>query len=162
MKSMLNSTFKNWMKNSGLIFWFGCGSDWSSEDKENGKGYNELWDTVYVKNDTGLNAYPFWWFYWKNSSGKVKVNKYLGGANTIQGDDDDAAKGAKRMVNKLKSIFSGYSPPGSTFSVTFKDWNGSVLKAAQTVKKGSSATPPSDPARTGYTFTGWEPGYQDI
>lgn len=80
----------------------------------------------------------------------------------MHGGTDNAAKGAKNMVSKLKSIFKKYSVPTVSYKVTFNDWNGTVLKAAQIVKAGESATPPSDPARTGYTFTGWEPGYQDI
>jgi len=42
-----------------------------------------------------------------------------------------------------------------------KDWNGTVLKT-QTVESGQSATPPSNPSRSGYTFTGWQPGYTSI
>lgn len=39
MMAMLHSTFKTWMKSSGLLFWFGCGSDTSNEDKDNGVGW---------------------------------------------------------------------------------------------------------------------------
>ena len=38
----------------------------------------------------------------------------------------------------------------------FKNWDGTVLKT-QNVEKGSAATAPSNPTRTGYTFTGWSP-----
>lgn len=40
--------------------------------------------------------------------------------------------------------------------VVFKNWDGTVLKT-QNVEKGSAATAPSNPTRTGYTFTGWSP-----
>ena len=43
-----------------------------------------------------------------------------------------------------------------TFTVTFRDWDEKVLKT-QTVELGSAATPPADPEREGYTFTGWDP-----
>ena len=40
-------------------------------------------------------------------------------------------------------------------TVTFKDWNGTVLKTQQ-VEHGKAATAPANPTRTGYTFTGWD------
>jgi len=52
-------------------------------------------------------------------------------------------------------------PQTQTFTVTFVDWNGTVLKT-QTVNSGESATPPSSPSRTGYTFTVWSPNYTNI
>ena len=42
-----------------------------------------------------------------------------------------------------------------TFTVTFKDWDGTVL-STQTVEYGAAAEAPADPTREGYTFTGWD------
>ena len=42
----------------------------------------------------------------------------------------------------------------ATYTVTFKNWNGATI-ATQIVEQGNTATVPADPARTGYTFTGW-------
>ena len=47
------------------------------------------------------------------------------------------------------------------YTVTFKDWDGSVLKT-QTVASGGSATPPSNPTRDGYRFTGWSGNYTNV
>ena len=49
-----------------------------------------------------------------------------------------------------------------TFQVTFVDWDGTELKAAQTVAFKASATPPANPTREGYTFLGWSPDYTEI
>lgn len=49
----------------------------------------------------------------------------------------------------------------ATFTVTFKDWDGSTLKT-QTVSSGASATAPADPVRDGYTFTGWDKSFDAI
>ena len=49
----------------------------------------------------------------------------------------------------------------NSYTVTFVDHDGKELKT-QTVTHGSSATPPADPSRTGYTFTGWSPAYTNI
>ncbi len=47
------------------------------------------------------------------------------------------------------------------YTVTFKDWDGTVLKT-QTVTYNGSATPPSNPSRTGYTFAGWSGSYTNV
>jgi uncharacterized repeat protein (TIGR02543 family) len=48
-----------------------------------------------------------------------------------------------------------------TYTVTFKDWNGTTLKT-QMVSHGAMATAPENPTRTGYTFTGWDVGFSNI
>ena len=47
------------------------------------------------------------------------------------------------------------------YTVTFKDWDGTVLKT-QTVEAGGAATAPADPTRTGYTFTGWDVAFNNV
>lgn len=47
------------------------------------------------------------------------------------------------------------------FSVNFIDWNNNILKS-ETVNYGDNATPPSNPSRTGFTFTGWNGTYTGV
>ncbi len=49
----------------------------------------------------------------------------------------------------------------NSYTVTFKDWNGTTLKT-QTIKHGSAASAPANPSRTGYTFTGWDKAFSNI
>ena len=49
----------------------------------------------------------------------------------------------------------------SSFTVRFKDWDGTVIKT-QTVPYGQAAASPLEPKRTGYTFAGWDKGYDEI
>ena len=49
----------------------------------------------------------------------------------------------------------------NTYTVTFYDWDGTVLKR-QTVVHGQDATPPADPTREGYTFTGWDFSFTNV
>ena len=48
------------------------------------------------------------------------------------------------------------------FTVSFVDWDGTPLCDPQTVYIGEDATPPADPTRTEYIFTGWSGSYQNI
>ncbi len=48
-----------------------------------------------------------------------------------------------------------------TYTVTFVDYNDAVLKT-QTVNHGAAATAPTDPTRTGFTFTGWDKAFNNI
>ena len=41
------------------------------------------------------------------------------------------------------------------YTVTFKDWDGSVLKTEQ-VAYNTGASAPTEPNREGYRFTGWD------
>ena len=47
------------------------------------------------------------------------------------------------------------------YYVQFQDYNETVLKR-DTIDHGNAATPPADPTRTGYTFTGWDAEYDNI
>lgn len=49
----------------------------------------------------------------------------------------------------------------TAYTVTFKDWDGAVLKTQQ-VQEGYAATAPTDPTREGYTFTGWDVPFSNI
>ena len=53
------------------------------------------------------------------------------------------------------------APAVETFTVTFVDYDGSVLKT-ETVESGKSATAPADPVREGYTFAGWDKSFDNV
>ena len=54
-----------------------------------------------------------------------------------------------------------YIPPVPTYTVTFKDWDGTVL-STQTVEEGQNAEAPSVNGRSGYHFTGWDKAYSTV
>ena len=49
----------------------------------------------------------------------------------------------------------------NAYTVTFKDHDGTVLKS-QIVPSGQAATAPTNPSRTGYTFTVWSPAFNSV
>ena len=54
-----------------------------------------------------------------------------------------------------------YAPLAKTYTITFKDWNGTVLDT-QTVSEGDSATAPTAPVRDGYAFIGWDQSFTNV
>ncbi|MGE5494497.1 MAG: MBG domain-containing protein [Burkholderiales bacterium] len=46
-------------------------------------------------------------------------------------------------------------------TVTFQDYDGTVL-GTSTVPYGTAATPPANPTREGYTFTGWSASFNNV
>lgn len=58
--------------------------------------------------------------------------------------------------------FGSYGPaPAATHTVTFQDYDGTVL-ATQTVEDGKDAQAPSDPVREGYTFAKWSGNLSNV
>lgn len=58
-------------------------------------------------------------------------------------------------------IFTAQYRREGAFIVTFKDWNGRVLKTEE-VTRGESATAPADPTREGFTFKGWDKDFTNV
>jgi len=49
----------------------------------------------------------------------------------------------------------------ATFTVTFVDWDGAVLKT-QIVVSGAGASAPADPKRPGFVFSGWDRAFNSV
>jgi uncharacterized repeat protein (TIGR02543 family) len=49
----------------------------------------------------------------------------------------------------------------NTYTVTFKDWDGTILKE-ETIIPGGAAIAPTASTRDGYTFTGWDKEFDNI
>lgn len=67
--------------------------------------------------------------------------------------------GDYKNVRSNRTITAQYDV--NKFTVNFIDWNNNILKS-ETVNYGGSASPPSNPSRTGYTFTGWNGSYTSV
>jgi len=85
-------------------------------------------------------------------------------ATTAKGYDDTAQ--TKTSIEANADNLDGYTFDGwflapVQYTVTFVDWNETVLKIEQ-VLSGESAAPPANPVRNGYTFTGWDGVYMHV
>lgn len=59
------------------------------------------------------------------------------------------------------SIGSLFAQEGQTYAVTFKDFNGMVIKAEK-VAYGQPAMAPAEPVHPGLTFTGWDIPFDNV
>ncbi|MEI6101349.1 MAG: InlB B-repeat-containing protein [Eubacteriales bacterium] len=50
----------------------------------------------------------------------------------------------------------------NAYTVTFKDYNGTVLYQDKDVTWNTAATPPPSPTRSGYRFTGWDSDFSHV
>ena len=111
-RCMAQGVFTTWMKESGVVFYFGCNEDKSSDDKYGGTAYNWCW-----KNQS-LTFFPFVRFYWKAKKGTVLADGTVLTSDkvlidtAIVGDKfdnyQDKEAGAKYAVNYAKKIFKQY------------------------------------------------------
>ena len=65
---------------------------------------------------------------------------------------DDSAYAAVRLYKKTSGTVILDDPV--YYTVTFVDWDGTVISTQQ-VEEGQAAAAPADPVREGYIFTGW-------
>ena len=98
-------------------------------------------------------------FYTTNGSNPTESSNKYNGAFVLS---NSAAVKAIAMQNcRFNSSVASKSVTVTKHTVTFKDWNGSVLKT-QSVFHGGAATAPANPTRTGYTFTGWDKAFNNV
>lgn len=93
--TVMNATFKKWMASSGCVFWFGCSSDKTADDKYEGTGFN------WTRNKK-LTLYPFVRVWWK--AGKVDTYK--------SGDDwtGGGTKGYNKFITALEKLLKNFKP----------------------------------------------------
>lgn len=83
------------------------------------------------------------------------VLKYhtLEGWYTLSEDGIKYPETGNKMPAEDATIYAHWTRNSSL--VTYKDWDGNILKTEE-VAIGGNATPPEEPNRPGYTFTGWD------
>lgn len=107
------------------------------------KVYSALSDSTKGQQDCG------------NNSGGGSGGNGTGADNGSGGSSDNGGSGGGGSDNG-----SGATQE-NTVTVTFEDGLGNVLKK-DVIPMGGTATPPADPIRDGYAFSGWDRGYSYI
>ena len=73
--------------------------------------------------------------------------------------DGESVKNLTSVPNETVTLYAVWE--ANQYTVTFKDWDGSVLKTEQ-VAYNTAATAPAAPTREGYRFTGWDKTFDVI
>ena len=114
-----------------------------------------------------LTDSPSYYFNASSASAKAENAFYLATTassgrviSIYQTDFRSYAASSYKAMYLYKLVSGGVVEP-NTYTVTFKDWDGTVL-STQTVEEGAAATAPAAPSRTGYTFTGWDVDFSNV
>ena len=145
-----------------VVIWNASGSD-----EEGYSFYNEVAGKYIDVNSSGY-LYPgstaLKWFY--DNEGRLDNRIDASGyyyLSYVEGTDlltpsryttSNAEASSSLAIRLYKLTYS--IPEPVYYTVTFTDWDGSVIASVE-VAAGGSAQAPADPVRTGYTFTGWDP-----
>lgn len=73
----------------------------------------------------------------------------------------DATEIQKYIAELIPSLGSDSEPTNSSCTVTFKDYDGSVIKT-ENINYGESATAPDAPQRDGYIFLNWDKTFDNV
>ena len=128
------------------------------------KAFNNVTSDLIVTAQYSINTYTVTFKDWDNTVLKTQQVNY-GGAASAPADPVRTGytfTGWDKAFNNVTSnltVTAQYSI--NTYTVTFKDWDNTVLKTQQ-VNYGGAASAPADPERTGYTFIGWDKEFDNI
>ena len=140
---------------------------------QNGRWYIDGVDTGKsaegVKGDDGLSAFEIYQKYHPEYTGTeeewIESLKGEQGVSITNAYVDENLHLWIVLSNGTK-IDAGYvgvtvNPSPLTYTVTFVDYDGTVLKT-ETVEHGKNATPPTDPVRVNYQFVRWDVDYSNV
>lgn len=63
-------------------------------------------------------------------------------------------------ITAAQVLYAHWSP--RSYTVRFLDYDGTTVLRSEQVAYGAAATPPADPQRAGYSFTGWDKSFTNI
>ena len=128
------------------------------------KAFTNVTANLVVTAQYSINSYTVTFKDWNGTVLKTQQVQY-GGAATAPANPTRAGYTFtgwdKAFTNVTANLVATAQYSINTYTVTFKDWNGTVLKTQQ-VQYGGAATAPANPTRTGYTFTGWDKAFTNV
>lgn len=141
-------------------------ADWTYKLTYNGNGgsYTDA-DGAYQTSATeyknyGNNTISSSYTFVKYDDDGIAIGTMTNYNASLDGSGTSYSKGSSITITSPTTIYAQYST--YTYTVTFTDgYSGKVLKT-QTVNYNGSATPPVNPTRAGYTFSGWLGDYTNV
>lgn len=90
----------------------------------------------------------------------VQDGSHFDGWNTEEdGSGTSYESGSTFSITNGLTLYAQWAP--NQYTVTFVDWDGTVL-STQIVGQDGTASAPSTPTRSGYTFTGWDVSFDSV
>ena len=152
--------YRAFIRNVGWTNWVSS----NEEIKANGNDIENIqvkltgsvsnWYNVYYRTHNRYHG----WLGWTSNGASAGTSNY---GSAIEGIQVRVIKKGTTVSGITNDTNSAYKENSQKYTVTFKDYNGAVLKT-ESVSYGTSATAPSNPARTGYTFAGWNKSFDHI
>lgn len=125
---------------------------------------------VYLKPEYGevkVSYLVTFYDYFQGTTNKLKSDWVNSGEDAIPPSDlpDHTDKGYDftgwteyTNITGTTDVYAQYEKIGDPYyTIRFFDYNGQQIGEDQVIQAGKNATPPADPTREGFTFTGWEP-----
>ena len=78
----------------------------------------------------------------------------------VQGDVTEPSTGDSVVILEPEQTVES-DPDAVTYTVTFVDYDGKVLKT-EVVEEGKAATAPTEPKRKNFTFAGWDKSFDNV
>lgn len=126
---------------------------------ENGNARSEMkyFDTLLVTDVNDFTVYSIANKYIPDKDGAVFSGWYLDEAYS-----QPFEKAGDTM--ELPDLISAnlYAKYVNEYTVTFVDYDGSIIKETIVLEGGSAIAPEENPTREGYTFTGWDKDFENI
>ena len=106
----------------------------------------------------------------KDHDGTVLKTETVESGKSAKAPDDPTREGYTfagwigdftNVISNVEVVATYTENVPETYTVIFKDHDGTVLKT-ETVESGNSATAPEDPTREGYIFIGWDKAFDNI
>src|SRR5690606_30991471 len=89
-----------------------------------------------------------------SSNGVLQFDGYAFGVKEEMSEFESSSNGVLQFNGYAEGV--KYETPPTTYTVVFKNYDGTTLKTVTNVAYEGYAPPPNtNPTRTGYTFAGW-------
>lgn len=140
---------------AGPTYHFGAGK--FIDENGNSKSVMQYFDTLLVTDINHFTVYSIANKYIPHKEGGVFSGWYLDEAFS---QPFETAGAKMNLIELLRANL--YAKYLDQYTVTFVDYDGSILKETIVPEGGAATAPEENPVRPGYIFTGWDKGFENV
>ena len=130
------------------------------------KAFEHVTEDLVVTAQYAINQYEVKFLDWDGA--ELKKETVNCGGNATAPEEDPSREGYTfkgwdaAFTNVHSNLTINAQFEINKYTVTFKDWDGEVLKTQENVEWNTPATAPANPSRDCHTFTGWAPAFDHV